>query len=205
MDTEDPLHLAAAAAQHHRHHNAVQLDRDLRQLRHRADSNRGRAGQYHSCLCDLCLPGGHQFRQHPDGGGCQPVHLPDPRRVFDLHPARRRAAGKGGHLMSGVTLTAGTIRTKPRGRPPSLKRERRWALWGSYIALIFFAIGFLIPPYFELATALKTSQEIGSGKDPWYPAHPYLGNFLEIIRNPHFQTFFFNTVKLTLVVVVVTL
>lgn len=107
--------------------------------------------------------------------------------------------------MSGATLTAGAIQTKRRGRPPSLKRERRWALWGSYVALIFFVIGFLLPPYFELATALKTSQEIGSGSDPWFPAHPYLGNFLEIIRNPNFQTFFLNTVKLTVVVVAITL
>ena len=106
--------------------------------------------------------------------------------------------------MSGATLTAdGT--PKRRGRLPSLARERRWALWTSYIMLIIFAIGFLIPPYFELITSLKTSQEIGAGTDPWFVHHPYLGNFLSIIENPQFQTFFLNSAKITIVVVALTI
>lgn len=88
--------------------------------------------------------------------------------------------------MSGVAATAGAFPPR-RERRSSIKRERRWALWWSYIALIFFAIGFLIPPYFQLVTSLKTSQEIGSGNSPWFPHHPWLGNFVEIIRNPNFQ------------------
>jgi multiple sugar transport system permease protein len=106
--------------------------------------------------------------------------------------------------MSGATMTAGTAVPR-RGRKPSLKRERRWALWGSYIALVIFAIGFLIPPYFELITSLKTSQEIGAGTNPWFAKHPYLGNFISIIHNAQFQVFFWNSVKVTLVVVVATL
>jgi multiple sugar transport system permease protein len=105
--------------------------------------------------------------------------------------------------MSGAVITAGRL-PAPRRRP-SLARERRWALWASYTALVFFAIGFLIPPYFELITSLKTSQEIGSGNDPWFTRHPYLGNFLSIIHDPDFQAFFFNSVKITLVVVAGTL
>lgn len=104
--------------------------------------------------------------------------------------------------MSGATAVAEGF---PPRRHSSISRERRWALWASYTALIVFAIGFLIPPYFQLVTALKTSQEIGSGKDPWFVHHLYLGNFIDIIRNPDFQIFFLNTVKLTLVVVAVTL
>ena len=106
--------------------------------------------------------------------------------------------------MSGATLTADAT---PRwsGRKPSLKRERRWALWGSYIALVIFAIGFLTPPYFELVTSLKTSQEIGAGTDPWFAQHPYLGNFISIIHNQQFQIFFWNSVKITVVVVAVTI
>jgi multiple sugar transport system permease protein len=105
--------------------------------------------------------------------------------------------------MSGAAVTAGTFRA-PRRRP-SLARERRWALWGSYAALVFFAIGFLIPPYFEIITSLKTSQDIGSGLDPWFTHHPYFGNFISIVRDPDFQAFFLNSVKITLVVVVGTL
>ena len=106
--------------------------------------------------------------------------------------------------MSGAALAAGQL---GRGRwlKPSVSRERRWALWGSYAALTVFAIGFLVPPYFELVTALKTSQAIGSGKSPWFPAHPYFGNFIGIIENPDFQVFFLNTVKVTIVVVAITL
>jgi multiple sugar transport system permease protein len=107
--------------------------------------------------------------------------------------------------MSGTAITADGGLPRRLRRRPSLQRERRWALWGSYIALIFFAIGFLIPPYFQLVTSLKTSQEIGSGRDPWFALHPYFGNFLEIIENPQFQTFFINSVKVTLVVVAATL
>ncbi|MGH7102568.1 MAG: carbohydrate ABC transporter permease [Acetobacteraceae bacterium] len=106
--------------------------------------------------------------------------------------------------MSGLAATAGTIPPRRRRRS-SIKQERRWALWASYTALIIFAIGFLIPPYFQLVTALKSSHEIAAAKDPWFPAHPYLGNFIDIILNPKFQIFFLNTVKLTVVVVAVTL
>ena len=106
--------------------------------------------------------------------------------------------------MSGATLAAGAA-APPRGRRPSIMRERRWALWTSYIALAIFAIGFLIPPYFELVTSLKTSQEIGSGKDPWFTQHLFFGNYTSIIHNPQFQIFFFNSVKLTIVVVCVTM
>ena len=106
--------------------------------------------------------------------------------------------------MSGATMTAdGTPRW--HGRKPSLARERRWALWTSYIMLVIFAFVFLVPPYFELITSLKTSKEIGSGLDPWYTHHPYLGNFLSIIRDAQFQMFFWNSVKITVVVVAATI
>ena len=106
--------------------------------------------------------------------------------------------------MSGATMTAdGTPRW--HGRKPSLARERRWALWTSYIMLVIFAFVFLVPPYFELITSLKTSKEIGSGLDPWYTHHPYLGNFLSIIRDTQFQMFFWNSVKITVVVVAATI
>lgn len=103
--------------------------------------------------------------------------------------------------MSQATMTTGKVRP----RRASLARERRWALWSSYATLVFFAIGFLVPPYFELVTALKSSHEIASGIDPWFPHHVYLGNFLYIIHNRDFQIFFLNTVEVTLVVVAVTL
>jgi multiple sugar transport system permease protein len=106
--------------------------------------------------------------------------------------------------MSATALSAPVTAVRRR-RPPSLKNERRWALWWSYIALVVAAICFLIPPYFQLITALKTSQEIGSGRDPWFTTHPYFGNFISIIQNAQFQRFFLNSVEMTLIVVALTL
>jgi len=53
----------------------------------------------------------------------------------------------------------------------SIRRSRRWALITSYFFLILFAIFFLIPPYYQLATATKTSEQISNqDTNPWLPA-----------------------------------
>ena len=53
----------------------------------------------------------------------------------------------------------------------SLKRSRRWALITSYFFLILFAIFFLVPPYYQLVTATKTSEQISNqNTNPWLPA-----------------------------------
>jgi multiple sugar transport system permease protein len=87
-----------------------------------------------------------------------------------------------------------------------MRRERRWALWGSYIALTIFAFIFLIPPIYTLTTSLKTSAEVSSRQgSPWLVQHPVLDNFLELIADSHFQTFFINSVKITVVVVILSM
>ena len=91
-------------------------------------------------------------------------------------------------------------------RDRSMRRERRWALWGSYIALTVFAFIFLIPPIYTVITSLKTSTEISSRQgSPWLVQNPVLDNFLELIADPHFQTFFINSVKITVVVVILSM
>ncbi|HXP77387.1 MAG TPA: carbohydrate ABC transporter permease [Stellaceae bacterium] len=53
----------------------------------------------------------------------------------------------------------------------SIRRSRRWALIASYFFLILFAIFFLVPPYYQLATATKTSEQISNqDTNPWLPA-----------------------------------
>ena len=53
----------------------------------------------------------------------------------------------------------------------SIRRSRRWALITSYFLLILFAIFFLVPPYYQLATATKTSEQISNqDTNPWLPA-----------------------------------
>ncbi len=89
---------------------------------------------------------------------------------------------------------------------PSLRSERRWALWGSYAALALFAVFFLTPPVYMLITSLKTSAEIGGqAGSPWVVRHPTLQNYLDLIGNPHFRVFFFNSLKVTLCVVAVSM
>jgi multiple sugar transport system permease protein len=71
--------------------------------------------------------------------------------------------------MSAPAITADApARLAGRG---SIARSRRWALYASYFFLILFAIFFLIPPYYQLATATKTSEQISNQTtNPWLPA-----------------------------------
>jgi multiple sugar transport system permease protein len=91
-------------------------------------------------------------------------------------------------------------------RASSMKRERRWALWGSYAALTVFTFMFLIPPIYTITTSLKTSAEISSRQgNPWLIQNPTLNNFIELITDERFQTFFYNSVKITVVVVILSM
>jgi len=91
-------------------------------------------------------------------------------------------------------------------RDRSMRRERRWALWGSYIALTVFAFIFLIPPIYTVITSLKTSTEISSRQgSPWLVQNPVLDNFLELASDAHFQIFFWNSIKITVVVVILSM
>jgi multiple sugar transport system permease protein len=70
-------------------------------------------------------------------------------------------------------MTAAAIDTDTPRRvfSGSIKRSRRWALITSYFFLILFAIFFLVPPYYQLATATKTSEQISNqDTNPWLPA-----------------------------------
>ena len=91
-------------------------------------------------------------------------------------------------------------------RDKSMRRERLWALWGSYGALTVFAFLFLIPPIYTLTTSLKTSSEISSRQgSPWLVQNPVLDNFVELLSSPTFQGFIWNSVKITVVVVILSM
>jgi multiple sugar transport system permease protein len=91
-------------------------------------------------------------------------------------------------------------------RDKSMRKERRWALWGSYGALSVFTLMFLIPPVYTLTTSLKTSAEISSRTgSPWLVRHPTLDNFIELLTSHSFQIFIWNSVKITAVVVVLSM
>ena len=108
--------------------------------------------------------------------------------------------------MNSATTLPANVAVVPRKMSRSLEQQRRWALWGSYAALTVFVIFFLVPPIYTLITSLKTSKEISSLQgSPWLVHNPTLDNFWELITAPNYQTFFINSVKITVVVVVVTM
>ena len=89
-----------------------------------------------------------------------------------------------------------------RRRTRSLSRQRRWALWGSYAALMVFVVMFLVPPFHMLVTSFKTSAEVsGQTANPWLVTHPTLRNYSELLADANFRTFFLNSVKVTVCVV----
>ncbi len=88
----------------------------------------------------------------------------------------------------------------------SLHRSRAWALWGSYAALSVFVVFFLVPPFYMLVTSFKTSAEVSSqAGSPWVVHHPTLANYAELIQSPNFQGFFWNSLKVTFCVVVLSM
>ena len=106
--------------------------------------------------------------------------------------------------MSATTAAAAPAAAPPRRR--SLEQQRKWALWASYATLSFFVVAFLTPPFYMIMTSLKTSAEISAEKgNPWIVQSPTLENFVELISSPTFQRYFFNSVWVTLMVVVISM
>ena len=103
-----------------------------------------------------------------------------------------------------ATVAGAIPRTKPRHK--SLHRQRAWALYGSYTALMVFVVMFLVPPFYTIVTSLKSAAEISAQQgSPWLVHHPTLENFWYLITYPNFQTYFLNTVEVTVAVVVLTM
>jgi multiple sugar transport system permease protein len=91
-------------------------------------------------------------------------------------------------------------------RKTSLHRQRLWALWGSYAALSVFVVMFLVPPFYTLMTSLKSSAEISAQTgSPWVVHHPTLENFWYLITYPNFQTYYLNSVIVTVLTVIVSM
>jgi multiple sugar transport system permease protein len=105
-----------------------------------------------------------------------------------------------------ATSIATAIASDRRIRRSSLERRRRWAMWGSYIALAAFVVMFLTPPFYTLMTSLKSSEEISAqAGNPWIVRHPTLENFRYLITYPNFQTYYLNSLMIAVVVVVISM
>ncbi len=104
-----------------------------------------------------------------------------------------------------MSATLSVARAAPRPTR-SLAAQRRWALWGSYAALTVFVIIFLVPPFYTLMTSFKTSGEVSAQTgSPWIVHSPTLSNYTELLASPNFQSFFINSVMITVVTVVVSM
>jgi multiple sugar transport system permease protein len=88
----------------------------------------------------------------------------------------------------------------------SLRRERRWALLGAYIALAVFVVFFLLPPVYMLITSLKSSAEIADlNGNPWLVRRPTLENYWTLLTQGNYLLHFRNSVMVTLAVVAVSM
>ena len=95
---------------------------------------------------------------------------------------------------------------RPGGDTTACTASATWALWGSYIALGFFVVIFLVPPFYTLMTSFKSSAEISAQSgNPWFPHHPTLENFWYLITYPNFQTYYLNSVIITVLVVAISI
>jgi multiple sugar transport system permease protein len=87
----------------------------------------------------------------------------------------------------------------------SISRGRKRTLYWSYFFLILFVIFFLMPPIYMFITSLKTSAEIGAVTNPWWVYHPTLQNYIDLLSQAQFLTFFKNSALVAVIVVVVTM
>lgn len=105
--------------------------------------------------------------------------------------------------MSAATMPTATITKHTRTKAD---RSRSYALWGSYAALTAFVIVFLTPPFYMFVTSLKTAGEISAEHgNPWIVTRPTLSNYIELLTNDHFLGFFWNSIKVTLCLVVLSM
>jgi multiple sugar transport system permease protein len=106
--------------------------------------------------------------------------------------------------MSATTMNGAA--TRRAVRRTSLHRQRTWALWGSYLALAVFVVIFLVPPFYTVVTSLKSSAEISAQTgSPWLVHHPTLANFWYLITYSNFQTYYLNSVIVTVLTVAVSM
>ena len=87
----------------------------------------------------------------------------------------------------------------------SMERDRLWALRWSYFFLIVFAIFFLTPPVYMFITSLKTSAEISAESNPWWVYSPTLSNYVELLTQNTYLTFFRNSAIVAVLTVIITM
>jgi multiple sugar transport system permease protein len=104
------------------------------------------------------------------------------------------------------TSTATTPFVPAEIKQGSLRRERRWALIGAYIALAVFVVFFMVPPFHMLMTSLKGSAEIADlSGNPWIVRSPTLQNYWELLTQGNYLIHFRNSVIITVCTVIISM
>jgi multiple sugar transport system permease protein len=101
-----------------------------------------------------------------------------------------------------MPTTAAPARRRKYG---SMSRDRRWALRWSYFFLVLFAIFFLTPPIYMFITSLKTSAEISAESNPWWVYSPTISNYIELLTQNQYLTFFRNSAIVAVLTVLITM
>jgi multiple sugar transport system permease protein len=107
--------------------------------------------------------------------------------------------------MADAAVATASTRAAARPRYGSMSRDRRWALRWSYFFLILFVIFFLTPPVYMFITSLKTSAEISAESNPWWVHNPTLSNYIELLTQNQYLTFFRNSAIVSVITVAITM
>lgn len=107
--------------------------------------------------------------------------------------------------MADAAIASSGASTGARRRLNSMSRDRRWALRWSYFFLVLFAIFFLTPPVYMFITSLKTSAEISAESNPWWVYAPTISNYVELLTQNVFLTFFRNSAIVAVLTVIITM
>lgn len=107
--------------------------------------------------------------------------------------------------MADAAVATTSTRAASRPRYGSMSRDRRWALRWSYFFLVLFAIFFLTPPVYMFITSLKTSAEISAESNPWWVYNPTLSNYIELLTQNQYLTFFRNSAIVSVITVAITM
>src|SRR3954467_6666923 len=148
------------------------------------------------------VPRRHRRQRHSPGRQRLALHGADPCHRSGLHPAGHQQARERS-LMSTVTIDKAAPTRKVKYG--SMSRDRAWALKWSYFFLTIFAMFSLLPPLYMLITSLKSSAEISAATNPWWVFNPTLDNYIALLTNNQFLTFFRNSAVVSICVVMVTM
>jgi N,N'-diacetylchitobiose transport system permease protein len=102
---------------------------------------------------------------------------------------------------SAETLDIGPVR--PDVRPRTRPRGRMTWVWNTVAMIVAAIFGF--PVYWMLITAFKTSADINQLVPQFWPAHPSLASFREVLSDPIFRDDLLNSLIITLAAVLISL